>query len=314
MLIAKRALRRTGPLLVLLGIGLAIGRGVATGRQGSPGPADPLVALNDRFHEAYRRARLERLAKGGPIVVVGLDRLVLVRRGNRAEVPFPPAVYQKLKEVAHVPLLTYVMLVGVGSSGEPLDAVRRAEVGHVRELVAAALEGVDRSGFPGPSLDRQREILGMTAGYLSQVIADGKVQPGSLEDFARRAGPLMLANADDAAKAHLTRLHAQMEAWRRELTAEEWRSLRVVVTSGHMARDREISMQYFARLLGEPAEGHRLIYAEGLTDESKAIELVGTHLLDGAAASAFFGDEGRLHRDILADGATKALRSISIRP
>jgi hypothetical protein len=81
-----------------------------------------------------------------------------------------------------------------------------------------------------------------------------------------------------------------------------------------MARDREIAMQYFTRLLGEATEGHRLIFAEGLFEEPKALDLLGTHLLDGAASTAFFGDEMRLHRDLLSDGATKALGSMTIRP
>jgi hypothetical protein len=312
--LTTRPMRRVG-MLAILGASMAIGRGEATGRQGDAGPSratDPLVALNDRFHDAYRRARLERLAQAGPVVMVGFNNLALLRHGNRAEVPFPPPIYQKLKEVAHVPLMTFVLLSG--TEGRPLDAVKRAEVGHIRELVAAASEGIDRAGFPASSLDRQREILAMTADYLAVVLKDGRAPSEALADYARRTSPLMLANADDAARAHLTALNDQMEAWRRELTPEEWRSMYVVVMSAHMARDREIAMQYFTRLLGEPTEGHRLIFAEGLFEEPRALDLLGTHLLDGAASVAFFGDEMRLHRDLLSDGATKALQSMTIRP
>ena len=314
MRIEGRAIRRLG-MLAIIGASLAIGRGEATGRQGvaiSPRASDPLAALNDRFHDAYRRARLERLALAGPVVLVGFNGLTLLRQGARAEVPFPPPIYHKLKEVSHVPLMTFVMLAG--TEGQLLDAVKRAEVAYVRNLVLAALDGIDRTGFPASSLDRQREILGMTRTYLAAVLEDEKAPAEALADYARRTAPLMLANADDAAAAHLAALHAQMEAWRREMTPEEWRSMHVVVMSAHMARDREIAMQYFTRLLGEPTEGHRLIFAEGLFDEPKALDLLGTHLLDGAASLAFFGDETRLHRDLLSDGATKALRSMDIRP
>jgi hypothetical protein len=301
--------------LAILGASMAIGQGEATGWQVesklSPS-GDPLIALNDRFHDAYRKARLERLAKTGPVVVVGFNSLALLHNGSRAEVPFPPPIYHKLKEVAHVPLMTFVMLSG--TEGKSIDAVRRAEIGYVQNLIAAALEGIDRAGFPASSLDRQREILMLTRTYLATVLQDGKAPVDALEAYAKRAAPLVLANADDAASAHLNLLNAQMEAWRRELTPEEWRSMHVVVMSVHMARDREIAMQYFTRLLGEPTEGHRLIFAEGLFDEPKAVDLLGTHLLDGAASTAFFGDEMRLHRDLLSDGATKALQAMTIRP
>ncbi len=239
-----RITRWLGLPLALLGASLVLGRGGATARQGPPRGTDPLVALNDRFHDAYRQARIDRLAESGPVVLVGFNSLALLRQGGRTEVPFPPTLYHKLKEVAHVPLLTYVLLEGIG--GEPFDAVRRAEVVHVRDLVLAALEGLDRSGFPASSLDRQRTILKSTWSYLVDVLNDGKAPSVALEAFAKRAAPLMLANADEAAEAHLTLLNGQMEAWRREMTPEEWRSMHVVVMSVHMARDREIAMQYFA--------------------------------------------------------------------
>ncbi len=314
MRIERKAARRLG-MLAIVGASMAIGRGEATGRPDGPATppaADPLIALNDHFHDAYRRARLEKLARTGPVVLVGFQSLALIRQGRRSEVPFPPAIYQKLKEVAHVPLMTFVALAG--TEGRPFDPVKRAEIGYVRDLVDAALGGIDRAGFPASSVDRQKEILRLTQAYLAGVLREGKAPADALDAFAKRTAPLMLANADDAAEAHLHALNAQMEAWREEMTADEWRSMHVAVMSAHMARDREIAMQYFERLLDQPAEGHRLIFAEGLFDESKALDLVGTHLLDGAASAAFFGDDMRLHRDLLSDGATRALRSMTIRP
>jgi hypothetical protein len=70
-----------------------------------------------------------------------------------------------------------------------------------------------------------------------------------------------------------------------------------------MARDGEVTLQYFRRLLGEPGEGGRVVYAEGLWQPRDALDLLATHEVDGAAGAAFFGDPLRMHRDILADGA-----------
>lgn len=306
--------------LATLAASLAIGRGVATAWQTSDSrsapskkpAADPLVALNNQFHDAYRRARIEKLAETGPVVLVGFRSLALARGQSRVEVPFPPAIYQRLKEVSHVPLLTFVMLEG--TEGQPLDDVRRAEVGYVRELIEAAIAKLEGDGFPPSLIARQRTILELSRSYLAGVLKDGRASKQALDDFAGKTGPLMLANADDAAAAHLHVLNDQMDAWRKEMTPDEWRSMHVVVMSAHMARDREIAMQYFRKLLDEPNEGRRLIFAEGLFEESKAMDLLGTHLLDGSASLAFFGDPMRLHRDLLADGATKALESMTIRP
>src|SRR6185503_15461362 len=63
-----------------------------------------------------------------------------------------------------------------------------------------------------------------------------------------------------------------------------------------MAREGEIAMQYFERLLGE-REGRRLVFAEGLWDEPSQLQLLATHLLDASIGESFFGDPLRMHRD-----------------
>jgi hypothetical protein len=68
-----------------------------------------------------------------------------------------------------------------------------------------------------------------------------------------------------------------------------------------------VVMQYFLRLLHEPAEGGRVVYAETLWEESQAMDLLGTHLLDGSVGEAFFGDYMRMHRDLLGDAAKQYL-------
>lgn len=295
-----------------LSLGLSLALGFAVGWAADEPEVAPLAGLNDRFHANYRRARADLLAGAGPVVVLGFDRLALHRSGTRSEAPFPPPLYTKLKEVAHVPLMVYATLATAPPG--PLGPDRRAEVARQRVGLAAGLAALDRSGVPARLLDRQRAILRSALDHESRVLADDAAPPEGLLAFARSVGPLVLANADDAARAFLARLDEQVQAWRAAMPAEEWRTVRAVVLSSHMARDREIGMQYFARLFGDPAEGRRVIFAEGITDEAKALDLVGTHLLDEAAASALFGDPARLHRDILADGATKALDSMTIRP
>jgi len=98
-------------------------------------------------------------------------------------------------------------------------------------------------------------------------------------------------------------LHTQVTAWRKEMSAGDWAKLRVLVIGPHMPREGLVVMQYFSKLLNEPQEGRRIVYAEGLWEEPRALDLVGTHLLDGAVSEAFFGDYWRMHRDLLADAA-----------
>ena len=292
--------------------GLA-GRFVPSNRPEAPVPAsDPLVTINNRFHNAYREARIQKLAEVGPVIVVGVQELALIQGTSRQSVPFPPAEYHKLKEVAHVPLLIFVTLSG--TRGTPLDATKSAEVRYLRDLIDASQNQLDRVGFDASQIDRQRTILRLSRDYLETVNQSGKAPNDGLDAFARTLAPLVLANADDAAEAHLKKLNSTVESWRTRMTAEEWKSFHVVIMSAHMAREREVALQYFQKLFGETSEGRRIIMAEGVFEESKALELLGTHLLDGAASRAFFGDPERLHRDLLSDGGTKALQHLDIHP
>ena len=146
-------------------------------------------------------------------------------------------------------------------------------------------------------------MLDASLALAEAVMKRGAAAAGELDDFARRMGPLVAANADDAAALELEALQRQVHAWRAQL-GPAWH---VVVMGAHMARTHEITLQYFERLLGEPREGGRVVFAEGLWDEEKALDLLATHLIDGAAGAAFFGDASRLHEDMLSDGARKHL-------
>jgi hypothetical protein len=97
------------------------------------------------------------------------------------------------------------------------------------------------------------------------------------------------------------------------LSPEERGALHVVVAGDHQARVRSLPMQYFKKLLGEPAsEERRVTYAEGVRDERAAFELVGAQRLDRCMARAFFGEEKRLQRDILGDAAAQELAGLAL--
>jgi hypothetical protein len=67
-------------------------------------------------------------------------------------------------------------------------------------------------------------------------------------------------------------------------------------------------------LFGENGEGRRVVYAEGLWDEDKALALLGTRRLDGRLSVAVFNDPFRMYRDILADVARAAIDEILASP
>ncbi len=129
----------------------------------------------------------------------------------------------------------------------------------------------------------------------------------ALVAFTRGMAPLVMENVTEATRAQLDATHAQVSAWRRDLSPQEWNQLHVVIIGPHMPRENLVVMQYFLRLLHEPREGRRVVYAESLWMEPQALDLLGTHLLDGSVGEAFFGDYMRMHRDLLGDAARQYL-------
>jgi hypothetical protein len=270
------------------------------------GPAQPpaLTALNDAFRAAYSDARSRVLASSGPTLIVNGDTFVLLRDGRRVEANVGTPIYDPVKTIAHIPLAIYVTLTpGDGTVGDDrLQTLRR-----LQELIPPAEAGLDGLKLPAATLARQRQIAADCLAFLDEVAGSRTLERPSLLAFTRRMAPLVMQNVTEAARAQLDATHAQVSAWRRDLSPREWNQLHVVIIGPHMPREDLVVTQYFLRLLHEPREGRRVVYAESLWEEPRALELLGTHLLDGSVGEAFFGDTMRMHRDLLGDAAAQYL-------
>jgi hypothetical protein len=292
--------------LALLG-GAGPGPGGQSARP-QPPAADPLIRLNAEFRRDYARARAAMLAAAGPVIVVDGDRLVLRRGKERTAVEAVPAVYDRLKAVAHAPLAAYLLLAGgeQGFDDERLDDFRR-----LRDRTAAVARVLGEYGFSPTQLERQKKLLQETDAVLAAALQQRRFVAERRTAFARHMAPLVLANVTDAARAQIDGYQAQVTRWRRQMSAEEWARLRVVVIGSPMPRRANVAVQYFARLLGEAGEGKRIVYAESL-DEARGLNLLGTHLLDRKIATDFFDDPRRMDRDLLGDAAAEYLRTLKL--
>lgn len=275
--------------------------------QTGPVQPAPLTALNDAFRAAYASARERVLASAGPLLLVNGDIFTLVRDGHRESVNAGSPLYDPVKTIAHVPLAIYVTLTP--GDGE-IDAKRMETLAGLRALIPPAEASLDSVKLPEATLARQKRIVGASLAFLDGVNSSRQFERRSLIAFTRSMAPLVMENVAEATHAQLDATHAQVTLLRRKMSGEEWNKLHVVVTGPHMPREDLVVMQYFLRLLHEPREGGRVIYAESLWQESQALDLLGTHLLDGSVGEAFFGDAMRMHRDLLGDAAKAYLRRI----
>jgi hypothetical protein len=264
-------------------------------------PAGPLAELNQAALDAYRHGRQARIERASPIIVVAFDDLVFIRDGRRERVTYTPALYHHLKSTAHLALGIH----GAAGpwAGGPLDPGARDQLGRLRQAARNVEGALDGLALPPDRIDRQRRLLAAGIGQIDRLLARGTVDAAELIAYGRAMAPLLLANADDAARVQLDGLHAAVEPWRASLSDAEWRRLIVVVLGAKTPRPGNVQLEYFAYAMGRETIDRRLIYAEGLFDVEAGLRLVGTLLSDRAAGQDVFGEEGRLERDFMADGA-----------
>jgi hypothetical protein len=277
--------------------------------QSVPAPAVPvqpeaLTALNNAFRAAYADAKTRVLAASGPTLIANGDTFILLHDGRRIEANVGTPIYDPVKTIAHIPLAIYVILTpGDGAVGED----RLKALAGLRELIPPAEAGLDSVKLSAATLARQKQIVAASLAFLDEVVERRSVARAKLVAFTRSMTPAVMKNVADATRAQLDATHAQVAILRRELSPQEWSRLHVVIIGPHMPRQDLVVTQYFLRLLHEPAEGRRVVYAESLWEEPKALDLLGTHLLDGSVGEAFFGDYLRMHRDLLGDVAHEYL-------
>jgi hypothetical protein len=275
-----------------------------------PPSADPLLTINKQFRKTYSQVRAAKLARNGPVIVAEGEKLVLLRGKEREEVEIDLTKYHRFKAFAHVPLTVYLLL-DTNETGMIAEE-QLAELRRLRESIIAACGTLAERGFSAEQRECQRKLLADSLAVAEEALKQQRCTEKDRTAFARKMSPLVLANVADAARVQIDGYHAQVSAWRRKLSAEQWGKLLVVIMGSQMPRKDNLAVQYFARLLGEAGEGRRIIYAEALFDEKRALNLLGTHLMDREIATAFFDDPVRMNRDLLGDAAAEYLRTLKI--
>ena len=266
--------------------------------------ADPLVSLTNMSRVLYTLAKQKALEHPGPVMIVVGDDMVLRNGQKRLQARFIPDIYHTLKTFDHIALTIDVTLAAQGD-GAPIPE----DVLHdLRELpwpIFASRPGTNcrvRAGSPNSASGRKPSSMAVLSSS-TRSSSSGNARPRRRIHFTRRMTPLMMANAAAAARAALDSLHHQVMAWKADLTPEEWSKLTVLVIGRQLPRKDNLAVQYFARVLGESGEGKRIIFAEGLGEEPRALDLLATYRVDTQVGIDFFNDPSRMTRDLLADAA-----------
>ncbi len=138
----------------------------------------------------------------------------------------------------------------------------------------------------------------------------------------------MHALINEAARIRLAALHVEVQQIQSKIDSDDWKRLCVVVMGPPMPREGELSMQYFEKILKTTASTkqcpyaraltstthlygkQRLIYAESIYEEDKALDLVATHICDEELGQVLLNDESAMRADILKDAAKSCLKEM----
>jgi hypothetical protein len=285
-------------LVSLLLFGIASAARPQAGEQ-VPQTYEILSKLNKASRMLYAQAKDRALAKAGPVIIVIGDDLVLRNGDNRKQARVIPGTYHTLKAFAHIPMAIDVALT-VHADESPLDENTVHELREYRAMFPAAADAIATSGLVGEVRERQKTMVEACMRFLDSVIENRRCTAADRIAFARRMNPMIMANTSAAARAALDSMHRQVREWRAQLTPEEWQQLSVIVTGRPFRRQDNLAVQFFARLLNLPGEGERLIFAEGITDEPRALELLATRRVETRISVDFFNDRHQMARDLLA--------------
>lgn len=279
--------------------------------------ADPLDQLNEGFHEYYAARQRAVLAELGPALACVEDWMYLRIGGKRFVGLVRPRLFHDLKVLCHLPLAIQAIL---GDAGGELDDETRARLFELDRRTAAVAEALTGRDLDAAQVERQGRILAASRAFMARALAFGRIDPADLHGFLRDQTPAIRQNLADATRIQLTAMHTIFSEWVEAMTDEMWPQLRVVVGAAHMARTGNLASQYFSLALGDRWEGRfetededparRVLTSEDATDEMTAFALLATHSFDRRAANAFFGEEGRLGRDVMADAAEEQLAAM----
>ncbi len=273
--------------------------------------------LNQSFHNSYNLLIHKVHGTLGtadvPVIVMHGSQATLFHNGRLETVDVIPYLYHLVKAISHVSFGVYVTLAGNGWG--PLQADCRADLEVKRGLVDKALSVLDEESIPSNYAGVQRRTLENALALIEEVLVSGQVEADHLAAFGRANAPLYLDNAALGTILELDVLHETVSRWREQMGPAAWDALYVVICGGHQARYREVSKQYFQKLLHDQEsldadQENRVVYAEHIYEFDAALDLLARHLVDQQASLALFASRTRLQQDLMSDGAAAYLREL----
>lgn len=298
----------------------------ATIEQPSLQSTDPMVTLNKYTADYYDINRMNMVntqmqSPMLPMIVVSDHLELYIKTTTSAPTAVSPKfdhMFHQLKLLSHPTLATFVMVQPAMSSSPITPGIYKLTDENVQQIrdYLATYEGTDSTiltrNFTAAQVARNQRIYKNTLSYLQRLVQEQKVVESELIAFGESIRADILDNIADSGKSCLDIVHKQMMTWKQQYFANDdaaWNRLRVLVLAGsHMARNGQMMMQYFSRLLNSPIDGEaRVMYAEANEVDNNGFPLLSIHLIDFHVGQYLTGDPLFMHSDVLAQSTKQYL-------
>ena len=266
-----------------------------------------LQDINSSFISAHSAARELDLAEG-PVILYRNGQLVLIKNNTRITANVIFQTYHTFKVFAHIPVAIYLML---SPQGEGLiDSKNLQLLRSYYEKLEYVHKNVHQITLNSTELEKQKIILSRSIKFLRNILDNEKFTNKELISFTQGMLPFINANIESAARIQLDAIHRQVMAWKSEIAPEHWKKLRVAIQGAVLARNGDLTKQYFERLLNIEKEGLQLVYKELYFPPTPMLTLLATRSVDRGISVAIFNNPDRMFRDVLSDAAASYLRTM----
>ena len=264
-----------------------------------------LQDINRSFINAHSAAREFDLATG-PVILYRNGQLVLITNDTKVTANVILPAYHTFKVFAHIPVAIYLMLSPQG--GGPIDSMNLQLLRSYYKKLEYVQRNINQITLNSTDLQNQKVILSKSMQLLKTIIDNERFNIKELISFTQGMLPFISANIENAARNQLDSIHRQVMAWKSEMAPERWKKLRVAIQGAVLARDGDLTKQYFKRLLHIEKEGLRLVYKELYFPPTPMLTLLATRSIDRGISVAIFNNPDRMFRDVLSDAAASYIR------
>jgi len=266
-----------------------------------------LQDINSSFINAHSSAREFDLATG-PVILYRNGQLVLITNDTKVTANVIPPTYHTFKVFAHIPVAIYLMLSP--QVGGPIDLKNLQLLRNYYKKLEYVQKNINQITLNSTDLKKQKTILSKSMQLLKTIIDNERFNNKELISFTQGMLPFISANIEGAARNQLDSIHRQVMAWKSEMAPERWKKLRVAIQGAVLARDGDLTKQYFKRLLHIEKEGLQLVYKELYFPPTPMLTLLATRSVDRGISVAIFNNPDRMFRDVLSDAAASYIKTM----